>query len=373
MNDIKKKIKILFLVVDLHPANGVTSFAMTYFRNLDHNKFQIDFALLHDVKTPYYHEILKTGSKIYKLPSLRHLNAHIKKCKQILKNNYQIIHDNILISSLPMMYCAYKYRVPVRILQSHNTKLSEIKWKEKRNQLFLPILKYFANTYFACGKIAGEALFGSSKYTVIPNAIPARDSYFSSLTRKNVRTQNRCQNNIIIGTVGRLSLQKNPFFAIDVIKELIKKNKKIRYWWIGSGELDEKVNDYIKENNLSQYIRLFGSRNDVSSLYQAMDVFFLPSLFEGLPISAIEAQASGLPCVISNTVTHELVYTDLVYYESLHSSINEWSDALVNQLNRKVERSQYKKQLENSSYYISNSVNLLTNNYLKLLKQFNNR
>lgn len=362
------KIKILFLVGNLRPANGVTSFAMTYFRNINHDKFEIDFALLDDVETPYYDEILRLGSKIFILPPVKKISKHIKKCKEILRdNNYQVIHDNLLIASIPMMYCAYKYKVPVRILQSHNTRLSSVKWKEKRNRLLLPLLKSLSNSYFACGSDAGKAMFGKSKFKVVPNAIPSLKSYFDSNIREKVRNKNNCQTKLIIGTVGRLTLQKNPFFAIKVIQSLVKEHPNIEYWWIGSGELDKQVQKYISDNHLTSFIKLFGSCDDVMSLYQAMDVFFLPSLFEGLPITAIEAQATGLPCVISNSVTRELVYTDLVKFVSLKSTLNTWSDMLIKQSKLENNREEYLNKLKKSSFYSPNAAKVISEYYLNLI------
>lgn len=368
----KQKIKVLFLVGNLRPANGVTSFVMSYFRNINHDRFEIDFALLNDVETPYYSEILNAGSKIFILPSLRNIGEHLKKCKQILDNNYQIIHDNIVLSSLPMMYCAYKYRVPVRILQSHNTELSSIKWKEKRNRLFLPLLKKFSNTYFACGNDAGRAMFGDSSFNVIPNAIPFSKKFFDDDVRDFVREKYNCHDKVVVGTVGRLSQQKNPFFAMKVIQSLTKMIPNLQYWWIGSGELDGQVQKYINENKLDNYIKLFGSRDDVSQLYQAMDAFFLPSLFEGLPITAIEAQAAGLPCVISDSVTKELVYTDLVEFISLNSDLTSWNEALCKQLRRKPRRDQYIERLKDSPFYSSNASKLLEKYYSELLGEMVN-
>lgn len=362
------KIKVLFLVGNLRPANGVTSFAMSYFRNIDHDKIEIDFALLNDVKTPYYNEILNAGSKIFILPPIKKLKKHIARCKRILKeNDYQIVHDNLLISSLPMMYCAYKLKIPVRILQSHNTELSSIWWKAKRNQLLLPFLKKICNTYFACGIEAGKAMFGDSNFKVIPNAISLRKSYFSNYVRIKTRQKYNCKNKVIIGTVGRLSLQKNPFFAIKVIENLLKKDLNIQYWWIGSGELGAQVQRYIEENHLSNYVKLFGSCDNVSDLYQAMDVFFLPSLFEGLPITAVEAQAAGLPCIISSVVTKELVYTDLVDFVSLNSSLSVWSNKIIEQSQRGEERAHYLAKLKKSSFYSPNAANLLSKYYLGLV------
>lgn len=368
---IDHKIKVLFLVGNLRPANGVTSFAMTYFRNINHDKIEIDFALLNDVKTPYYKEILDAGSRIFILPPIKQINKHLKKCMQILKeNNYDIVHDNLLISSIPMMLAAYKEKVPVRILQSHNTELSSVKWKEKRNRMLLPLLKGLSNVYFACGTDAGKSMFYDSYFKVVPNAIPFVESYFNTSIRKKVREKYNCQNKMIIGTVGRLSLQKNPFFALKVINSLVKKKIDFQYWWIGSGELDKQVQKYIDDNCLNDYVKLFGSCDDVSSLYQAMDIFFLPSLFEGLPITAIEAQAAGLPCVISDSVTKELAYTDLVQFVSLNVSADAWSNELIKQSKRKINRAEYLDDLKRSPFYSPNASVLLSNYYSELTKRF---
>lgn len=117
------------------------------------------------------------------------------------------------------------------------------------------------------------------------------------------------------------------------------------------------------------YVKLFGSRDDVSSLYSAMDVFFLPSLFEGLPITSIEAQAAGLPCVISDSVTKELVYSDLVCFVSLKSSLNEWNDQIIKQSMRKINRSKYLCDLKESSFYTPRAAKLLSKYYLELIQK----
>lgn len=366
---ITKKIKVLFLVGNLRPANGVSSFAMTYFRNIDHNKISIDFALLNDVKSPYYKEIRQNGGRIFILPPLHKTFQHIRACYKILRsNNYQIIHNNLLLSSIPMIYCAWLCKVPVRILQSHNTELSSIKWKEKRNKTFLPILKCVSNAYLACGIEAGKALFGNNDFNVIPNAIPFNKTFYDPIIRKDLRKKYNCKNKIVIGTVGRISFQKNPFFALDVIEKAYKKNPNIEYWWIGSGELDEKVKNYVQKKGLNKFVRFFGSRTDVQKLYQAMDVFFLPSLFEGLPITAIEAQASGLPSLISSSVTRELEYTDLVKFLSLNSSLDTWAENLISQSERNPVRQNYINDLRSSEFYAPNAANKLSLNYMRFLK-----
>lgn len=131
-------IKVLMLLPNLRVSNGVASFAMNYFRNLNHDEVQMDFAIYSDVQTPYYEEIRKQGRRIYVLPSIKRIDLHIKCCLDILnQGQYDVIHDNTLIITLPMMWCAMLKRVPVRILHSHNSKLGETKKKEIRNKAFL--------------------------------------------------------------------------------------------------------------------------------------------------------------------------------------------------------------------------------------------
>ena len=122
----------------------------------------------------------------------------------------------------------------------------------------------------------------------------------------------RAESKIVVGTVGRLAAEKNPFFAMDVFQAFLERKSNAEYWWIGNGPLSEDVKKYIYRKGLERSVRLFGSRNDVVDLYQAMDVLFMPSTFEGLPVTGIEAQAMGLPMVVSDTVTNEMCYTDLV-------------------------------------------------------------
>lgn len=363
-----KKIKILFVLSNLRPSNGVASFAMTYFRLLDKEKYQVDFSILYNYKSPYYDEIKKNGGSVFLLPSLKNPIKHFRACRKIiLENQYQIVHDNLLISSLPMMIEAKKNNTPVRILQSHNTKLSSIRWKRIRNKLALPFLKMTANTYFACSKAAGISMFGHAHFTVIPNTISSDKFNYDSEKRALIREKYDCQNKKIIGTVARVTWQKNPFFAVDVIEKLVKKDPNVQYWWVGSGELDNQLKKYINEKRLNEYIRIFGSIDDVSPLYQAMDMLFLPSLFEGLPVTSIEAQAAGLPCVISSSVTKELVYTNLVDFVSLDAPISQWVDVIEKQLSRKLDRRKGFTSLINSSYYAPKAAEILDNKYNDLL------
>ena len=361
-------IKVLVLVSNLRTVNGVTSFMMNYFNDLNHQKVQMDFALYSDRETPYYETIKQKKRKIYILPSIKNLTAHIKSCNKILaEGNYDIIHDNTLHISIPMMWCAKQASVPVRILHSHNSKMGETYAKELRNKMLLPVLRLQATDYAACSQLAGHAMFGNRKFTIIPNVIQTDKYRFDPVVREHVRRDMNVQGKLVVGTVGRLAEQKNPFFAVDFFAEFLKKVPNVEYWWIGSGPLQEQVKDYVEEKKLAEHIKLLGSRNDVMELYQGMDVFFLPSLFEGLPVTGIEAQAMGLPMVVSDPVTDEMVYTDLVDYVSLNAPAEVWVDHLKKALSRDVDRSKYIHELERSEFSNAGCGKRLVETYRKML------
>ena len=345
------KIKVLMLVPNLFVANGVASFVMNYLRNLNHDEVQVDIASYKEGDSIYYAEVEAAGGKMFFLPGIKNIPAHIKACNKILsEGQYDIVHDNTLHISIPMMWCAKRKDVPVRILHSHNSKLGETPAKELRNQIFRPVLCSLATDYLACSELAGKAMFSDRKFTVLPNVIQTEKYHFDEDIRALIRQKMDAADKFVVGTVGRLAEQKNPFFAIDVFECLLKAVPNAEYWWVGSGPLEEAVQDYVSKKGLAEHIKLLGSRNDVTDLYQGMDVFFLPSLFEGLPVTGVEAQAMGLPMIVSDTVTKEMVYTDLVDYVSLNSSKEIWAEHLKKVVEKNLNRNYYRNDLRKSCF-----------------------
>ena len=365
-----RKFRVLMLVPNLQIANGVASFAINYFRNLNHQKVHMDFALYGDCSSPYYAEVKRAGGRIFILPGINNIAEHIRMCEAILKKgNYDIIHNNTLHITIPMMLCAACHCVPVRILHSHNSKLGNTRRKEIRNAAFLPLLRFLATDYLACSSLAGENLFGKRSFIIVPNVIPTKRFCFMEKKRSVVRRQMRAESKIVVGTVARLAAEKNPFFAMDVFQAFLERKSNAEYWWIGNGPLSEDVKKYIYRKGLERSVRLFGSRNDVADLYQAMDVLFMPSIFEGLPVTGIEAQAMGLPMVVSDTVTNEMCYTDLVDYVNLDATHEVWAEHLSVAAARMGEREQYVGYLKNSCFSDEGCGERLTEIYKKLLEK----
>jgi len=363
-------INVLMLLHNLRVSAGVSSYVMNYFRTIDHMKIHMDFAIWNDVDTPYYKEIESKGSKVYVLPSVKNISTHVKMCQEVLqKGHYDVIHDNTLMISFPLMKEAEKAHVPVRLLHSHNSKLGETRAKEIRNKLFLPLLKETSTDYAACSKLAALAMFGDLYYDFIPNVVSAEKLNYSSEKRRVIRKELGAGEKVIIGTVGRVAAQKNPLFAIDVIESLMEKDPNVEYWWIGSGLMDKELAYRVQNSKYKERIRLLGSRDDVPDLYQAIDVFFLPSLFEGLPVTGVEAQVMGLPSVLSDTITKEVVFTDLVKFVDLRESVEYWSKVLLEQIKRVPSRRSYIEELRNSPFSDQKAGAYLAQIYEKLIKK----
>lgn len=339
------------LVPNLFVANGVSSFAMNYLRHSNHKQVQFDFVSYQKGKSPYYKEIRDCGGEVYFVPPIRRLKSHIHACKRILnEGNYDIIHDNTLHISIPMMYCAKNCRIPVRILHSHNSKMGETKLKEIRNTLFMPVLKSFANRYVACSEVAGRSMFKEQQFQIVPNVIDTKKYAFDENRRREVREELNIEDKIIIGTVGRLAKQKNPLFALEIIKTLVNKMPQVEYWWIGDGPMKPEFMDYVKTHDLKDNVKHFENTTNVIDMYQAIDVYLMPSFFEGLPLTGVEAQAMGIPMVVSDTVTDEMVYTDLVKYISLNQTTDDWIEHIVVAIKKNIDRKLYTEELKKSKF-----------------------
>ena len=363
-----KKLKVLMLLSTYGVASGVNTFAMNYLREMNHDEIQVDFAVYNERESPYIEEINRYGGQTFVLPPVKNLASHIEACRDIIKNgHYDVIHDNSLILAVPIMFVAKEENVPVRILHSHATELGENKWKRVRNKAILPLLKMCATDYMACSNAAGKAMFGRAKYTVVPNVVPCNKLNFNYETRNKVRKEMNVENKLVVATVGRAAYQKNPFFILDIIKKLTETTPEVIFWWIGNGPLEEQICEHAAKLGLEKNFVFLGKRTDVVDLYQAVDCIVMPSIFEGLPVTGIEAQAMGLPMVVSNTVTDEMVYTDLVDYVDLNAPMAVWVEHLKEALRRNADRAKYADVLRRSAFSNVDCGKNLMDMYKKML------
>lgn len=303
------------------------------------NDFHIDFlALGYQPFEPYRQKI---ESKNYFLKSLGiHSNGYkrlidiVIYLKQYLyKNKYDIVHINsgAITQVFAASIAAKLAGCNIVIVHSHNA-LIKSKYKESFFYIIKFLFNYTADYFFACSELAARSMFANSiirkkKWIFIPNAIDTNRFDFDSTVRTRYRKELNLENTYVLGNVGRFNEQKNHLFLLEVFSEVVKYNERARLLLIGTGELELEIKKRAQELGVLEKIRFTGQRKDVNLLLQAMDVFVFPSKWEGLPVSVVEAQASGLRCLLSDSITREVKCSDLVDYLELDRDI--WVNAII--------------------------------------------
>lgn len=320
---------------------GTETFIMNYYRHLDKSKFQVDFIKRTTETVVFEDEIKSNGSKIFYLPRKgKNPIAYKKAVREFFEefgNDYDAIWYNAMgIPNIDLLQYAKKYGIRTRILHSHSSmwKGSAIKyilhrWNQTR-------LKTKVNKYFACSGVAADYMFLGNlrpQVQIIQNAIEMEKFSFSESKRTDLRMElgwNDCK---VIGNVGRLDVQKNQPFLIDIFYEAYKKDNTLRLVIIGkragTNSTEDLIKEKIQEYNLQDKVLLAGSQFDMQKWLSAMDLFILPSIFEGLPLSAVEAQANGLPVLVSDAITKELKILNQVQYLSLNDDKKVWRDSIL--------------------------------------------
>lgn len=333
---MSKKIKVAEFVTRLE-FGGVEAILLNYTSHFQHpDQFDLH-VITQDIND------LKCISEFEQAGYTVHIVTH--KRKSIVKNvmeiyrilkkeNFDIAHSHMTLTNFYVLFLARMVGVPVCISHAHNA-FNEDNFKAK---ITFPILKRLncltANVWMTCGYSAGVFLYGkkamdSQKVYMMRNAIDVRRFQRNIAIRQKIREQYKINDSICIGHVGRFSLQKNHFFILDIFKAIRDINSEAKFLLIGDGELHEKIVCKIHELNLEKSIIMTGNVTNTNELYQAMDGFILPSLYEGLPVVSIEAQAAGLPCLISENVDHRCAITSTVHFLSIDESPVVWAKEIL--------------------------------------------
>ena len=313
---------------------------MNYYRNIDKDKIQFHFLCDEDSTNIPYEEIEKMGGKVIIIPPYQRLFEYQKELYRIFKENkYKIVHSHISTLSVFPLRIAKKAGVPIRIAHSHSTS-NKKEWKRNLiKNILRPFSKLYANQFFACSELSGRWLFGEKAFKnnsikIINNAIDLEKFKFNKEKRNEIRKKLKIDENIIlIGHIGRFVTQKNHEFLIDVFNEIIKKRKQENFdsklILIGQGNLKENIIEKIKYLGLQDYVIFTGQTTNVSDYYNAMDIFVLPSLYEGLPVVGIEAQANGLLCEFSTDMTKETKVLNTTKFISLKETAKKWAEIIL--------------------------------------------
>ncbi len=363
------KTKVLHIIGGMNRC-GAETFLMNVYREIDKDRFDFYF-LCYDknVKYDYEDEINTLGGKIISIPSLKKVGVKkfISSLQETMKDNkFDVIHAHTYYNSALPLYVARRSKIPIRIVHSHTT-LSEYKSsliKKAYNFLSKIIIDKNANMFLACSEDAGKSLFfRNRKIIIIKNGINLNQFKFSEKARKKIREKFKIkQNEVLIGHIGRFEEEKNHIFLIQIFKCLLQKNKNYKLMLLGNGKELNNIKKLCKENQLQNKILFLGNVSNVSEIINAFDLFVFPSLFEGLGIVLIEAQANGLKCITSNKVPKEADISGKTQFLSLEDGCESWVNSI---LNTNIERE--KINTIHFNYDIKDTVNILVEIYNQLL------
>ena len=354
-------------------GGGVEAVVMNYYRHLDHDKIQFDFICDDDSTNIPYDEIEKLGGKVILIPPYQKVFKYQKELRRVLRDGkYKIVHSHINTLSVFPLYVAKKVGVPVRIAHSHST-TNKKEWKKNLlKQVLRPFSKKYATNYMCCSELAGRWLFGDKTYDegkvyLLNNAIDLdKFKYDKKIRDKKRKELGIKEDTIVIGHIGRFVAQKNHTFLIDIFNQFHKKEKNSILLLAGQGPLQEEIKNKVRELGLNDSVRFLGQRNDANELYQVFDVFLLPSLYEGLPVVGVEAQASGLLCFFSDDMTKETKVLDSTVFMSLSNADDEWATSILdNYIN--FRRKDTTSGITKSNFNIKYETNKLKNKYSELL------
>lgn len=345
-------------------VGGIESMILNYYRNMDKKRLQIDFVFFGEGEGVYDKELIENESRLFHLPiKSKHYFKSKKEMKELLlREKYDVVHANLNAAGiLAALKIAAKCNIPVRIAHAHSTNhgtTNKIRWA--LNDFARKKIRKYSTHNFACSDLAGEWYF-DNKYVLVPNAIEVEAFLFNKEMREEIRRQLCVENKFVVGHVGSLGYPKNQSFLVDVFNEINKKGIEAELWLIGEGNDLESLKEKVNILGLTPKVKFLGRRNDVNKLLQGMDVFVLPSFFEGFPVVIVEAVASDLPCVVSDTVTKMVQISDKVQNLSLSEGEKKWADVIRGMEGLKRENTM--KLLTEKGFNIKSEAKKLENFY----------
>ena len=375
----QKMKPIHVLVLDtVMDRGGAEAMIMNYMRNINRDMIRFDFLTNREYRGAYEDEIERLGGKVWHMCPMYpgKFRQYKREVRQFLKEHpeYRIIHSNLEERSYFALKEAKKLGVPVRISHSHNRPLG-FDLKLLMRYYFRFMLKYYNTHMFSCGVEAGDWLYGKKnrdKVTIMNNAIDAKEYVYDREKSQAVKEVLGVSGKLVIGHVGRFFPQKNHRFLIEIFKEIHDRNADAVLLLVGGGELDDSLKNEIKQKvedlGLTDCVQFLGVREDVNELMQAFDLFLLPSLFEGLPVTMVEAQAAGLPCVISDKVPIQCDITGNVQVVALEEQPEVWAEKIL-QYAEGFERKDTQELVEQAGFDIGQNAKWLETFYREALEK----
>lgn len=367
-------VRILHMIGSFE-CGGSQAMILNLYKAIDRNRIQFDFIVDHPNLMDLAPAFKSLGAIVYEMPTFKGTNiAEVKAAwNKFFEQHpeYKILHTHVRSYASLYLPIAKKHGL-ITIAHSHNTSNGKGLSSVLKYLLQFPIRKQ-ADYLFACSEMAGEWLYGKKavkgdNYKVINNAIESKHFVYNETVRNAVRSELVVQDCFVIGNVGRLVKQKNQAFLLRVFRDILSQKKDARLLILGDGELRDELVRLSQEWKISDAVIFLGSKTNVQDYYQAMDVFVFPSLWEGLGIVAVEAQAAGLPCVVSDQVPGEAdIGAGLIQYLPLTDSTSDWCSAILNA--GCGDRKDMSQQVIRAGYDIADNAGWLQEFYLEIAQQ----
>lgn len=374
---MEEQIRILQVLGRLD-RGGAETMIMNLYRHIDRSRFQFDFVIHTRDVCDYTEEVSRLGGRIYSMEPfrMRTLFSYRRQWRRFFREHpeYRIIHGHVRSTAALYLSEAKKAGL-VTIVHSHNTSSGRGFSALVKNILQYP-LRFLADELLACSKRAGIWLYGkrachSSYFYILKNGIEPEAFRFSENVRNQMRIamakESDRQNALVFLHIGRMEEQKNHTFLLRIFAAILRKNAAAKLWLCGEGPLAQKLKEQAQAAGIADRVCFLGIREDIPALMAAADAVVFPSLFEGLPVTLVEAQAAGLPILMSDVVTDEVVITDLVQTLPLSASEEKWADMALQMLSAVRMRESYAEQVAQAGYAVSDNAKWLTDFYENLL------
>lgn len=360
---------------------GIESVIKNYYDNFDYHKIHLDFICNFPQKMAYEdYFIKKYQSKVFH--TIRRGKNPIKYLKQLnwifneYADNYDCLWFNTSdLANIDGLKLAKKYRIKRVIIHSHNSKMIDLGLKGKiktvQHEIHKKRIYSYATDFWTCSKVAGKWLYPEelqNKVKIIKNAINLNKIEFDLQKRNSIRNKYNFGTDVVIGNIGRLNFQKNQSFIIDIYNELIKLVPDSKLVFVGAGEDYELLKRKVDDLNLTNNVIFAGLQRDMKAWYSALDLFLFPSLFEGLSLALLEAQANGIPILTSNTVSpQEVKINNNFYVKNLNSDAKSWANEIINILNKsgRLDKKIIYKNFDFYGYEIQEAAKTLQNMFLE--------
>ena len=320
--------RILHIVGNMAP-DGMSNFIMNIYRRMDRSRLQFDFIVMGEKHPNYHDEIAELGGRVYRIPRMaKRPVAHFREIKRIVREGgYDLVFRHTDTCTVAAELIAARMGGAGKVIpHAHSTRALHPVW----NALMRPVLNLAATERFACGKAAGDWLFGGAPYRIVHNGIDLERFAFDKEQREAVRKEYvHLKDSLLFGHIGNFFTAKNHLFLLEVFAEIKKRQSNAVLLLIGDGELRSEIEEKIRELELENSVKLLGERNDVDRLIQGLDCLIFPSFYEGLPIALIEAQAAGLPVVYSDVISDEVRLTAGMQPLPLSAPAEAWADRAI--------------------------------------------